>query len=65
MRTCLEAAADRLPERTDVDRLASFVFTVMEGAVMQSVTQRAISPFDAALEELRHYFDCLLGAPDR
>jgi TetR/AcrR family transcriptional repressor of nem operon len=45
----------------EVDRhdLASFVLTVMEGAVMQSRTFRNTDPFDAGVRQLRTYFDLL------
>jgi AcrR family transcriptional regulator len=51
---CLAAA---LPSRSETTRatLATFVLTVMEGAVMQARATRDIAPFDASVEHLRHY----------
>jgi AcrR family transcriptional regulator len=63
VRGCLDAVADRLPPGTDTARLASFVLTTMEGAVMQSVTLGSIGPFDDAIAELRTYLDCLVQPP--
>jgi hypothetical protein len=45
----------------DRDRLSKFVLTVMEGGVMLSRSHRSVEPFDAAVAELRAYFDRLLG----
>jgi hypothetical protein len=39
--------------------LAEFVLTTMEGAVMQSRTQRDIGFFDRSVRQLRRYFSCL------
>lgn len=61
-RQCLEQAGERLPPGLDRGKLAQFVLTVMEGAVMQSRAHRSIAPFDAAVELLRDYFDRLLAA---
>ena len=61
VRTCLEAASDRLPANLDVDGLAEFVLTTMEGAVMQARTHRSIRYFDSSVRQLRSYFDLLLG----
>jgi TetR/AcrR family transcriptional regulator, transcriptional repressor for nem operon len=54
---CLADA--RLSAGIDRNDLASFVLTVMEGAVMQSRTFRNIDPFDAGVRQLRAYFDLL------
>lgn len=64
---CLEEASDRLPRGTDGERLAMFVLAVMEGAVMQARAHHSLEPFDASVEELRHYFTRLLaeGARER
>jgi len=59
---CLNDAADRLPTGLDRSRLASFILTVMEGAVMQARTQRDLDHFDASVAMLRDYFDRLTGA---
>jgi AcrR family transcriptional regulator len=56
VRTCLEAAGDRLPPDLDRDKLATFVLTVMEGGVMQARTARCIDPFDASVDMLKDYF---------
>lgn len=57
----LDAGKDRLPPRTDTARLASFVLTVMEGAVMQAKAERTLVSFDQSVAELRAYFDRLLA----
>lgn len=62
VRSTLEDAAPRLPPRTDVDRLATFVLTVMEGGVMQAKAQRSLAPFDDSVAELREHFERLLEA---
>src|SRR5215831_3168182 len=53
---CLAAAAARLPADLERRALASFVLTVMEGAVMQARTYRSLESFDAAVRELRAHF---------
>ena len=50
-----EAASSALPDE-DVASVATFVLTVMEGAVMQSLTEKSIEPFDQCIRELRRYF---------
>jgi TetR/AcrR family transcriptional repressor of nem operon len=62
VRKCLEEAGNRLPEGLNHDQLAHFVLTVMEGGVMQSRSYRCVTPFDAAVTQLRDYFDRLLAA---
>jgi TetR/AcrR family transcriptional regulator, transcriptional repressor for nem operon len=57
---CLAEAADRLSDTVDRDQLALFVLTTMEGAVMLARTYQNISPYDAAVTQLRDYFDRLL-----
>ena len=57
IRGCLELARARLPEGSDLQAIAEFVLTVMEGAVMQSRTHRDVAFFDRAVAELRRYFD--------
>jgi AcrR family transcriptional regulator len=59
IRTCLEAAQDRLPADLDVQAAAEFVLTVMEGAVMQARTYRDVGYFDRAVAQLRAYFAAL------
>lgn len=60
VRGCLDRAADRLPNGTNLDQLARFVLTVMEGGLMQSRSQRDIQPFDDSVSQLRSYFKLLL-----
>lgn len=62
---CLQDAGDRLPRSTDRRALATFVLTVMEGAVMQARTHKDIGFFDASIMHLRRYFDQLLADGDR
>ena len=59
IRGFLEDARDRFPSDTDLDGLAVFVLTTMEGGVMQSRSYRKIEPFDQSTEHLRNYFDHL------
>jgi TetR/AcrR family transcriptional repressor of nem operon len=62
---CLEDAADRFPQGTNLKTLSQFVLTVMEGGVMQSRAHRDIGPFDASVEHLRGYFQLLTSQPNR
>jgi TetR/AcrR family transcriptional repressor of nem operon len=57
---CLNDAAGRLPSSVDRTQLALFVLTTMEGAIMLARTYRNIEPYDAAVTQLRDYFDRLL-----
>ncbi|MDX1381386.1 MAG: TetR/AcrR family transcriptional regulator [Xanthomonadales bacterium] len=61
----LVEAGDRLPDDCDRRALASFMLTVMEGAVMQSRTANSLAPFDASVAELRRYFRQLQRAAAR
>ena len=61
VRSCLDAARDRLPRGTDLDALATFVLTTMEGGVLQSRSHRRIEPFDQSVAQLRKYVACLLA----
>jgi TetR/AcrR family transcriptional regulator, transcriptional repressor for nem operon len=61
IRKCLDEAADRLPAGTDGERMAMFVLSLMEGAVMQARAHHSLEPFDASVAELRQYFNRLLG----
>ena len=61
IRNCLAEAAERLPANLDNERLATFVLTVMEGAVIQARAQHSLEPFDASVAELREYFTRLLA----
>ena len=56
---CLETMGDRLPAATDRTRLAEFILTVMDGAIMQSRTHRDIGPFDRNVAVLREHLDVL------
>ena len=56
---CLAAGAARLPRDLKLRELASLVLTVMEGAVMQARTYRSLASFDAAVRQLREYFEFL------
>jgi TetR/AcrR family transcriptional regulator, transcriptional repressor for nem operon len=57
---CLADAAGRLPEELDKEQLALFVLTTMEGAVLLARAYRNIEPYDAAVTQLRDYFDRLV-----
>jgi TetR/AcrR family transcriptional regulator, transcriptional repressor for nem operon len=58
--TCLAEAAQRLPQSLDHEQLALFVLTTMEGAVMLARAYQSVEPYDAAVTQLRDYFDRLL-----
>ncbi|MGH9814836.1 MAG: TetR/AcrR family transcriptional regulator [Candidatus Acidiferrales bacterium] len=62
---CLEAAGDRLPASLDRDQLATFILTVMEGAIMQARARGSLQPFDASVAQLRAYVDALMEAAKR
>lgn len=57
---CLDEAAGRLPKGLDREQLALFVLTTMEGAIMLARSYRTIEPYDAAVTQLRDYFERLL-----
>ncbi len=59
---CLADAGDRLPRNLDRERLALFVLTTMECAVMLARSYHNLEPYDAAIAQLRDYFDRLLAA---
>jgi len=61
VRRCLEEGRGRFPKGFDLDGLATFVLTVMEGGVMQSRSCRRMEPFDQSVAQLRNYFACLTG----
>jgi TetR/AcrR family transcriptional regulator, transcriptional repressor for nem operon len=56
---CLSQAKARLPADLSLRELAQFALTTMEGGVMQARTFRDIEYFDAAVRQLRRYFECL------
>ena len=62
---CLVDARQVLGRGLDTRRTASFVLTVMEGAVMLARTYRDLRPFDAAVATLRDYFTTLQRAVAR
>ena len=55
----LEEAAGRFPPDADLQGMAEFVLTVMEGAVMQARTYRDVGYFDRAVAQLRAYLEAL------
>ena len=61
IRQCLEDASERMPLNVDLDGLATFVLTTMEGGLMQARTHRDISYYDASVSHLRSYFQYLLS----
>lgn len=61
IRLCLDDASDRLPPSVDRDALASFVLTVVEGAMMQAGTHRDLALYDASIAQLRTYFQYLMA----
>jgi TetR/AcrR family transcriptional regulator, transcriptional repressor for nem operon len=60
VRECLEQSRNRLPKGQDLDALATYVLAVMEGGVMLSRSYGEVAPFDAAVSQLREYFNLLL-----
>jgi len=56
---CLEAAGPRLPRGTDIQALAEFILTTMEGGVMQARTHRKIEYFDRSIGQLRRHVEML------
>ena len=59
VRQWLEAAGERLPPEVDRAELAQMVLNTMEGGIMQARSRGGPEPFDAAVRQLRHYFDYL------
>ena len=59
IRGCLESASDRFAAGTDLQALAEYVLTVMEGAVMQARTYRDVAYFDRAIAQLADHFERL------
>jgi TetR/AcrR family transcriptional repressor of nem operon len=55
----LREAGDELPGDTDLRRLARFVLTVMEGALMQARAAGNLGPFDDSIAVLREHFAAL------
>ena len=61
IKRCIDNAEGRLPEAVNRQQLALFVLVTMEGAVMLARSYRNIEPFDAAVSQLREYFERLLA----
>jgi AcrR family transcriptional regulator len=57
---CFAAARERLPRESDPRRLAVFVLTTMEGAVMLARAYRNFEAYDAAVVTLRDHLERLL-----
>lgn len=57
---CLDEVSGRFPDDLDTKLLATFVLTTMEGGVMLARSYRSLQPFDAAVTQLRDYFDRLV-----
>jgi TetR/AcrR family transcriptional repressor of nem operon len=55
----LDDAGDRLPASVDRMELAQMVLNTMEGGIMQARARGEVAPFDAAVRQLRNYFDYL------
>lgn len=60
VREWLDAAGDRLPPHIDRFELAQMVLNTMEGGIMQARSRGSVEPFDAAVRQLRIYFDYLM-----
>lgn len=58
VRECLTAA--KLPAKTDVEALATYVLAVMEGGVMLSRSYGSVEPFDRTVKALREHFRLLM-----
>ena len=56
---CLREGAERLPPNTNIQALAEFILTTMEGGVMQARTHREIAYFDRSISQLRHHMALL------
>jgi TetR/AcrR family transcriptional regulator, transcriptional repressor for nem operon len=59
VRQWLEAAGNRLPADCDRQELAQMVLNTMEGGIMQARSRAGLAPFDAAVNQLRRYFEYL------
>src|SRR3954469_2791821 len=55
----LDDAGDRLPAHLDRLELAQMVLNTMEGGIMQARARDEVAPFDAAIRQLRNYFNYL------
>jgi hypothetical protein len=61
IRQCLDGAKSRLPKTVDLDALAEFILTVMEGAMMQARARRDVKAFDRSVAMLRDYVERLVA----
>jgi len=57
---CLHPAADRLRSEDEVDHIAMFVLTTMEGGVMQAGVRQGLGFFDESVHHFIHYLDTIL-----
>ena len=55
----LDDAGDRLPANVERLELAQMVLNTMEGGIMQARARADLAPFDAAVRQLRNYYDYL------
>jgi TetR/AcrR family transcriptional repressor of nem operon len=55
----LDDAGDRFPQTVDRTALAELILCATEGAVLGTRLERNFEPFDAAIAQLRAYFDLL------
>jgi len=62
---CLAAAGSRLPPDVDLQGLAEFILTTMEGSVMQARTHRDIAYFDRGVAALRRHLQLLEADAER
>lgn len=61
VREQLEEAADRFPASADLQGMAEFILTVMEGGVMQARTYRDVAYFDRSVVRLREYLTGMMA----
>lgn len=59
---CVKAAASKLKSRVKPNEVSAFVLAVMEGGVIQARSEKSIAPFDAAVKELKRYFELIRSA---
>jgi hypothetical protein len=57
IRQSLIDADEALPAECDRDKLATFILTVMEGAVMQARAHRSLEPYETSVAMLRDYVE--------
>ncbi len=55
----LEEGSTRFPSDVDIEALARFVLTVMEGGILQARAAGSIQPYDQSVKHLKRYFDSL------